>query len=377
MSSSRLFGHPVSRDSNGRLVDRIHDILREEIHAGRWKIGEKLPSMMMIADQCQISRMPVQQAIEQLGAEGYVRQANRSGIYLKSMAPRGNPLGVIGMLLHSNPKNQREIEHIEHEHMLVNRFTKMAASRNYQTRVLYLPQDMEWSDVNRAGAVFDDDVKGIVSLVPFSRTEVGSMNADRIPLVFWCEPDHRCAPCVASDYEMAFYLLTSELIKKGHRRIAVLATPMYTEELNRMHYRGYRRAMNENGLQIKQDYFDESLHIDYRDVAGCKQFLQEKNEVTAYVCITFERGDQVIQSLHGMGIQVPEDVSVVCSNPYIEEKSAGLQMSGVGFSPEKEMQMCFDMLRQQRIHREWTIGTVLVAPSLIAGETIAEPLAGG
>lgn len=377
MSSPKLFGHPVSRSSDGRLVDRIHDILREEIHAGRWKIGEKLPSMMMIAEQCQVSRMPVQQAIEQLGAEGYVRQANRSGIYLKSMAPRGNPLGVIGMLLQSNPKNQREIEHIGYEHMLVNRFTKMAAARNYQTRVLYLPQDMNSSDVNRAGVLFDEEVKGIVSLVPFSRMEVGAMGADRIPLVFWCEPDHRCAPCVASDYEMAFYLLTSQLIRKGHRKIAVLATPMYTDELNRMHYRGYRRAMNEHGLQIKQDYFDESLHLDYRDIAASKQFLEEKNEVTAYVCITFERGDQVIQSLHAMGIQVPGDVSVVCSNPYIEEKSAGLQVSGVGFSPEKEMQMCFDMLRQQRIHREWIIGTALVAPSLIDGETIAEPPLGG
>ena len=36
------------------------------------------------------SRMPVQQAIERLGAEGYVRQENRSGIFLGSTALRGN-----------------------------------------------------------------------------------------------------------------------------------------------------------------------------------------------------------------------------------------------------------------------------------------------
>ena len=60
MEISKLFEHPITRSSQISLADQSHDILCEEIHAGRWKVGEKLPSMMVIANQCGVSRMPVE-----------------------------------------------------------------------------------------------------------------------------------------------------------------------------------------------------------------------------------------------------------------------------------------------------------------------------
>jgi len=109
MKISTLFGHPISRSIQISLADQIHDILCEEIHAGRWRAGEKLPSMMEIAKQCGVSRMPVQNAIEQLGKEGYVRQENRSGIFVASQMPEGRePLGTIGVVVLADPQTDRE-----------------------------------------------------------------------------------------------------------------------------------------------------------------------------------------------------------------------------------------------------------------------------
>jgi DNA-binding LacI/PurR family transcriptional regulator len=376
MDAPRLLGHPIVRSSQILLVDQIHDILCEEIHAGRWAIGEKLPSMMTMANQCQVSRMPVQQAIEQLGAEGYVRQENRSGIYLESITPKGQPLGVMGIVLHSNPKNERELEHLGYEQMLVHRFMKFAADRNYQTRVVYAAEDQDWSELNRVGAIFDKDVKGIVSLVPFARGDIGGLDEDRIPLVFWCEPDHRSAPCVASDYEMAFYHLTCDLIERGHQQIAPFAWPGYTAELNRTFFRGYRRAIVEAGLPIREDLYDQTLEIGKRDTLACQSFIKEQSDITAYACMCHERGDQVTQALTALGMRIPGQISVACASPDQSALSVGLKMSGVGFSPEKEIEMCFDLLRQQNLSREWSIGTVLLSPFSIKGGTIAAPQSG-
>ncbi len=375
MKTPKLLGHPIVRSSQVLLADQIHAILREEIHAGRWEIGEKLPSMMIMANQCLVSRMPVQQAIERLGAEGYVRQENRSGIYLKSMTPKGQPLGTMGIVLHSNPKNERELEHLGFERILVHRFMKYAADRNYQTRVVYAEEHQNWNDLNRVGEVFDESVKGIVSLVPFARGDVDGLLEDRIPLVFWCEPDHRSTPCVASDYEMAFYQLTSDLIERGHQQIAPFAWPGYTIELNRTFYRGYRRAMMEAGLSVREDLYDQTLQIGKRDTLACQSFIKEQSEITAYACMCHERGDQVTQALTALGVQIPGQISVACASPDQSDLSVGLKMSGVGFSPEREIEMCFDLLRQQNLNREWSIGTVLLSPFSIKGETIASPCA--
>ena len=373
MDNAKLLGHPIVRSSQVLLADQIHAILREEIHAGRWEIGEKLPSMMTMANQCFVSRMPVQQAIERLGAEGYVRQENRSGIYLESMAPKGQPLGTMGIVLHSNPKNERELEHLGYEQMLVHRFMNFAADRNYQTRVVYAPEDQDWSELNRVGAVFDKNVKGIVSLVPFARGDIGGLDEDRIPLVFWCEPDHRSAPCVASDYEMAFYQLTCDLIEQGHQQIALFTWPGYTSELNRTFFRGYRRAMQESGLSVSEAQYNQTLEIGKRDTLACQSFLKEHSDITAYACVCHERGDQVAQSLASIGVPIPGQISVACANPDQSTLSLGLKMSGVGYSPEKEIETCFDLLRQQNLSREWSIGTVLLAPFLVKGETVAAP----
>ena len=374
MYNAKLLGHPIVRSSQVLLADQIHAILREEIHAGRWEIGEKLPSMMTMANQCFVSRMPVQQAIERLGAEGYVRQENRSGIYLESMTPKGQPLGTMGIVLHSNPKNERELEHLGYEQMLVHRFMKFAADRNYQTRVVYAAEDQNWSELNRVGVVFDKNVKGIVSLVPFARGDIEGLDEDRIPLVFWCEPDHRSAPCVASDYEMAFYQLTCDLIEQGHQQISLFAWPGYTSELNRTFFRGYRRAMEESGLSVREDQYHQTLEIGKRDTFACQSFIKEQSDITAYACICHERGDQVTQALTSLGVLIPEQISVACASPDQSALSVGLKMSGVGFSPEREIEMCFDLLRQQNLNREWNIGTVLLSPFSIKGETIASPL---
>ncbi len=373
METPKLLGHPITRSTQISLADQIHDILCEEIHAGRWVVNEKLPSMMTIADQCGVSRMPVQQAIERLGEEGYVRQENRSGIYLASKMPEGRePLGIIGIVLLSDPQDEREMEHLAYEQLLVHRFIKEAADRNYQTRVFYANKNQNWDEINRPGLVFDGNVKGIVSLVPFKRPANGFLETDRIPLVFWCEPDHRCAPCVASDYEMAFYELTGELIKLGHKNITPLACPTIPRSLVKTYLSGYRKAMREYNLPLQEEGFGASVQIGIRDTSAIQKFFRSHPGISAFACMSKERSEQALHTLTSMGIQIPKEISVTGTNPP-KNSVAGLKISGAGFSPENEIQTCFDLLREQSINRCWKIGTILMAPFIVKGETLAPP----
>jgi len=375
MKISKLFEHPITRSSQISLADQIHDILCEEIHAGRWQVGEKLPSMMVIANHCGVSRMPVQQAIERLGDEGYVRQENRSGIYLASQMPEGrDPLGTIGVIVLSDPQTDREADHLAFEQLLVHRIMGEAAKRNYQIRVYYTNAKEDWKNINRVGKVFDKDIKGIISLIPFERAGAGQLADDRIPLVFLGEPDPRCSPCVASDYEMAFFQLTNRLIEQGHTRIAPIGYPTVMETLNETYLRGYRKAMAAHGLPCHENNFKESKVLGAQDTVGLKEILLRQTDITAFICLHTERLVQVVNTLTLMGISVPDKVSVAGTNPPTEPLPNGQAISGVTYSPGLEIDTCFDMLRQQGLSRCWNIGTIQMSPQLIEGDTVAPPV---
>ena len=376
MEISKLYEHPITRSSQISLADQIHDILCEEIHAGRWRVGEKLPSMMVIVGQCGVSRMPVQQAIERLGEEGYVRQENRSGIFLASKMPEGRtPIGTIGVVVLADPQTDREAEHLAYEQLIVHRVMREASKRNYQIRVHYANVRDDWKNINAAGQAFGRDIKGIISMAPFERIEANELADDRIPLVFLCEPDPRCAPCVASDYEMAFYQLTTSLIAKGHGKIAPIASPTITDSLIQIYLNGYRKAMKAHGLPCLESGFQNSKTIGIRDTVGLKKLLEKQSDATAFACmsnVSAERAEQVINTLTLMGVSVPGEVSVAGTNPPSGPLSNGQRLSGVGFSAENEIEMCFQLLRKQGLSRKQDLGTVLMRPSLIDGDTIAE-----
>lgn len=376
MKITRLYGHPVTRESGYLpLADQIYDILREEIHAGRWKIDEKMPSMMTIAGECEVSRMPVQQAIERLGSEGYLRQENRSGVYLASMAPEGRtPIGTIGILLLADSANERELDFLAFEQKLVHAFMKEAEAVNYQTKVVYVSAKDNHEDLNKVGYLFNENVKGIISLFPFHRPLQSTLDPDRIPLVFWCEPDHRCAPCIASDYEAAFYHLTNKIIEEGHKHISLAPCPILTPYVKKCYTRGYRAAMVEAGLEPNETLVEALKCTTLRDTAGLTKAIETTNSTTCFISMSLARSEQLISALQLLEKDVPNKISVASANPPSNiTMPNGKKLSGIGFSPEHEIGLCIQFLRRQMIDRRWKLSTMLAAPFFVEGETLTAP----
>ena len=63
---------------------RIHDAIKKEIDEGIWKIGERLPSERDLADDYNVSRMTLRQAITLLVEEGILERRVGSGTYVSS-----------------------------------------------------------------------------------------------------------------------------------------------------------------------------------------------------------------------------------------------------------------------------------------------------
>ncbi|MCO4594055.1 transcriptional regulator, GntR family [Streptococcus infantarius subsp. infantarius] len=63
---------------------RIHDAIKKEIDEGIWEIGQRLPSERDLADDYEVSRMTLRQAITLLVEEGILERRVGSGTYVAS-----------------------------------------------------------------------------------------------------------------------------------------------------------------------------------------------------------------------------------------------------------------------------------------------------
>ena len=76
----------------------VHDLL-SDIHDGKWSVGTRLPAERKLADDRNVSRSTVRQALKQLEAMGVLRSVQGSGNYVADNQPVANTPATITMIL--------------------------------------------------------------------------------------------------------------------------------------------------------------------------------------------------------------------------------------------------------------------------------------
>jgi len=116
--------------------------------------------------------------------------------------------------------------------------------------------------------------------------------------------------CVAVDNRTAAEHVVGYLAKLGHREIATIAghlrTPCGIERLD-----GYLKAMKARGLEVKPHFVQ---HGDYTGASArepARRLLTSEQRPTAIFCASDEMAMAAIETASGLGLRVPEDVSVV------------------------------------------------------------------
>jgi hypothetical protein len=89
-------------------------------------------------------------------------------------------------------------------------------------------------------------------------------------------------------------------------------------------------------------------------------FIQGQSEMTAHGSGALRSSGSVLAS---KDVQISEQISLSFASVDQSALSLVLNMSDVGYSPEKKM--CFEWLRQQNLSRASIVGTVLLAPFIV------------
>ena len=90
-----------------RLTDRVETILSDQIRAGQWRPGEKLPTEAELVGQLGVSRTVVREALSRLRSSGLVEPRQGIGVFVLEPPLRPLDLGEA-----NGPTTQEKLLHI-------------------------------------------------------------------------------------------------------------------------------------------------------------------------------------------------------------------------------------------------------------------------
>lgn len=162
--------------------------------------------------------------------------------------------------------------------------------------------------------ISDSKVDGVIIIGQVKKKYVEAVTAEYSSVVFLDFYDkHTNIDTIITDNFYGMYLLTDYLIEMGHKDIAFVGNYHATSSIQDR-YLGYMKAMIENEITVKDEWV-----VNDRDAKGRNIDIElPKKLPTAFVCNCDVVACRVIKELDAHGLKVPEDVSIVGFDNYID-----------------------------------------------------------
>jgi LacI family transcriptional regulator len=152
----------------------------------------------------------------------------------------------------------------------------------------------------------------VVSLIP-PAAELGRLEAVHMPTVLVDAP-HDAFPSVVVDDVAGGDLATRHLIELGHRAIAFIGDKppdRFRFHASRDRTSGYERALRRAKLAVRPDYVRAGTHSRHVARSIAEELLRLPERPTAIFAASDIQALGVLEAARGLGIRVPEELSVV------------------------------------------------------------------
>ena len=120
---------------------------------------------------------------------------------------------------------------------------------------------------------------------------------------------------VSTNDKQSAYQAVRFLLERGHRRIGLVHAPL-SYAANRKRYDGYIEAITEAGLRIDHTLIASTSYEVSETVSTVTALLTVAHPPTAVFCTDDYKAPGVLRAALGLGMRVPEDLSVMGHNNY-------------------------------------------------------------
>lgn len=294
-----------------------------------------------------ISRQTVRNALQNLEKDGYIARAKGSGSFVKKEIRKKEKLiGVLfttlGDYINSNILTGLESVFNQDGYSIL-----LEQSHNrIENETLFLKK---MTDSKVSGLI----IEGAKSSFPSPNEALYNRLTElKIPYVFI----NSCysnipAPSVVWDDEKVSYLVTEQLIKSGHTKIAGLFRFDETQGPNR--YLGYIKALMDNHIAIQEDFISwyglsGQSGEEKRQLQSVDAFIDDVLEsCSALICYNDYIACHIVPYLTAKGISIPSDLIVVSfDNSDITQLYGAQRVPSVAHPKEKLGEAAANILMQ-------------------------------
>lgn len=67
---------------------QLASLFRQRIDSGEWAVGERIPTVMELAEQCGVASMTIRQALDQLEKDGLIERFRAKGTFVRARKPK-------------------------------------------------------------------------------------------------------------------------------------------------------------------------------------------------------------------------------------------------------------------------------------------------
>lgn len=293
---------------------KISETLKQQIAAGKYKYGKRLPSEIELARRFGVSRPTVARALRDLHDSRLIQRLVGSGTYLMVPARErsvNNPT-VLGLLVPG-------LGNTEILDPICNEITRFGQSNEIE--VLWGDASDPAISAEHAEALCDQYIERRVSGVFFAPLETGSDReavnlriskelADAGIAVVLLDrdvpefPNRSQFDLVGIDNFHAGMILTQYLIGLGRRRLLFVARPSFPSTTD-LRLAGCREAASRAGVPLPREHFGDPSNVDF--VRG----ILEPDPPEVIICSNDCTAALLIQTLTNLGLRLPNDIGVV------------------------------------------------------------------
>ena len=137
------------------------------------------------------------------------------------------------------------------------------------------------------------------------------LNAQQVPaLVTWALDRTASRPSVGFDNKASMKALAREVIRLGHKKLAVISADTASNDRARMRLEGIKEAMHEAGLEIDDMPVIETPYGIENGARALEKLMLHRVKPTAVLCGNDVLAVGAIQRAREMGLNVPGDLSI-------------------------------------------------------------------
>lgn len=362
----------VKGDSATPVKQQLRLLLLEEIQAGSYKAGQKIPSERDLAMRYRASRASVREALGDLIAEGVLMRTGARGTFVaQPRAARSKPSGPhrqIGFWISD------KIFHFVQSgyNLILTGVDEVARQRGFSVRFHAVNEqkrsiDLLFGERSDAALLSGNIVAGGVPRDVMDRLrDLGSPLAIVDTLLSSYDD---AVDSVRIDYASGTRQAVEHLVRLGHREIGFVGFP------GSQKYEGFWMALEEFGIP----FLPRFVHfLDMPDLApGILAGFQAANRMlaanrlpTAIVAINDQLAVGIVEALSIAGYKAPDDVSVVgfddLGQGQIQMTTVRVDLAGVG-------RIAAETLLSRLDHPEMAPRRVIVPVELIRRASTTAP----